>query len=65
MRAPGTFRAPSPLAARPVTASPHSPPMPAASGHLAGAAGADRAADSSSTPATAQKILNGVGCRRC
>jgi len=39
--------------------------MPAASGHFAGAAGADRAADSSSTPATAQKILNGVGCKRC
>ncbi len=65
IRPAGICRAVIPLAARPVTASPHRPPRPAANGHAAGAASAARALDSSSVPPVAASAFNGVGFNLC
>ena len=60
-RPPEILSAATPEANRPVTPSPHSPPRPVASGHAAGATGADKAADSASTEPVAASAFSGVG----
>ena len=49
----------------PTVASPHRPPRPAASGQAAGAARADRAAESARTPPVADRALSGEGFSLC